>query len=196
MNDIFLTADTHFQHANIIIYSNRPFIHKGDTIIIDDKKKWVSNEIAAKRCEEMNESLIANWNSKVKKDSIIYHLGDICFGDYRNILRRLNGKIFLILGSHDGNAFDYQEYFLDIKRLHEFKQGDYDITLCHYAMRVWPRSHFNSWHLYGHSHSHLESFGKSFDVGVDANNFFPLSLEEVKERMNKLPNNFNLVKKD
>lgn len=170
----FFTGDNHFNHANIIKYSKRPF----------------------KDVDEMNETMIVNWNAKVKRDDLIYVLGDFIFGDWNKIIRRLNGKIFLILGSHDGNVFDCKDFLYDIKRLHEFKQGGFDITLCHYAMRVWPRSHFNSWHLYGHSHGYLESFGKSFDIGVDAQNFFPLSLEEVKKKMDKLPDNFNLVKKD
>jgi calcineurin-like phosphoesterase family protein len=76
-------------------------------------------------------------------------------------IRRLNGKIFLILGSHDGNAFDYKDKFVDIKRMWEFRQNDIQITLCHYSLRVWPKSHYNSWHLYGHSHGYLESFVKS-----------------------------------
>ena len=29
------------------------------------------------------------------------------------------------------------------------------VVLCHYAMRVWDRSHYGSWHLYGHSHGNL-----------------------------------------
>ncbi len=29
------------------------------------------------------------------------------------------------------------------------------IVICHYAMRVWNRSHHGAWHLYGHSHGNL-----------------------------------------
>ena len=170
----FFTADTHFQHSRILDYCKRPF----------------------QNVTEMDESLIKNWNAKVKIGDLVYHLGDIIFGDYTNILKRLNGKIFLILGSHDGNAFDHKDKFVDIRRLHEFKQNDISITLCHYAMRTWARAHYNTWHIFGHSHGHLEPFGKSFDVGVDAHEFQVWSLDEVIERMKKLPDNFNLVKKN
>jgi calcineurin-like phosphoesterase family protein len=61
-------------------------------------------------------------------------------------------------------------------------------------MRTWEKSHYNSWHLFGHSHGKLPSFGKSFDIGVDTNDFYPYSFDEVKKIMDKLPDNFNLVR--
>lgn len=70
------------------------------------------------------------------------------------------------------------------------------------AMLVWPRSHYNSWQLFGHSHgglSHTNSdnliHGKQMDVGVDTNNFYPYSFEQIQKIMEKRPDNFNLVRK-
>jgi calcineurin-like phosphoesterase family protein len=57
------------------------------------------------------------------------------------------------------------------------------ITLCHYSMRSWEMSHYASWHLYGHHHGTLEPYGLSFDVGVDCWNYYPISLEQVAEKM-------------
>jgi len=82
MSNIFFIADTHWNHSNIIQYCNRPF----------------SN------VEEMNKTMIDKWNAKVKTDDIVYHLGDFGFGDIRSIIKQLNGKIILIVGSHDKNA--------------------------------------------------------------------------------------------
>ena len=61
------------------------------------------------------------------------------------------------------------------------------IILCHYAMRVWNKSHRGSWHLYGHSHSTLpdEPASMSFDVGVDAHAYHPLRFNEVAALMAK-----------
>lgn len=176
MKNIFFTADTHFNHSNIIKFCNRPF---GNVL-------------------EMNEVLIEKWNTKVKQGDIIYHLGDIGFGEYRYILDRLNGRIVLILGSHDGNALipRNKSRFKDIYRLFEIQEKGQNITLCHYAMRVWPKSHHGAWYLYGHSHNRLETFGKSFDVGVDGHNFEPWSFDEVVEKMKTLFDNFNLIKKE
>lgn len=62
-------------------------------------------------------------------------------------------------------------------------------------MRVWHRSHFNSWQLYGHSHGKLDPVGKQWDVGVDNNGFYPLSFEDIELLMKVRPNNFNLLKR-
>ena len=60
--------------------------------------------------------------------------------------------------------------------MYELKLGDIHIVVCHYAMRVWPRSHYNSWMLYGHSHGKLAPQRKQWDIGIDNNNFYPISL--------------------
>ena len=79
---IYLISDTHFYHENIIHSCKRPFAD----------------------VEEMNEALVVNWNNVVGNDDIVYHLGDFSFGNFeetQSILRRLNGRICLILGNHD-----------------------------------------------------------------------------------------------
>jgi calcineurin-like phosphoesterase family protein len=50
-------------------------------------------------------------------------------------------------------------------------------------MRSWPLSHYASWHLFGHHHGRLESYGLSFDCGTDTNNFYPYSLDDVCKKM-------------
>jgi len=67
------------------------------------------------------------------------------------------------------------------------------VVVCHYAMRVWPKSHYNSWQLYGHSHGRLGGIGKQYDIGVDNNNFYPVSFNEICEIMQNKPDNSNLV---
>jgi calcineurin-like phosphoesterase family protein len=80
--NLFFTSDTHFFHEGIIKFCNRPF----------------------ESVEEMNETLIRNWNETVPKDGTVFHLGDFAFGGWREWMsayNRLNGKIYLILGNHD-----------------------------------------------------------------------------------------------
>lgn len=169
---IFFTADTHFSHANIIKYCNRPF---GDA-------------------HEMNKALVNNWNSVVPQDGIVFHLGDFSMGDPERIIKRLNGEIVLVLGNHDRSS---------IKKSHLFKatcdmldltiKKDMFVVCCHYAMRTWNRSHFNCPHLFGHSHGTLPPVGKSWDVGVDNNNFTPLSIYNVERIINSRPDNENFL---
>jgi calcineurin-like phosphoesterase family protein len=79
-----------------------------------------------------------------------------------------------------------------------FRRKKFDgqlIVVCHYAMRAWAASHYSSWQLFGHSHGQLEPVGKQWDIGVDNNDFKPVSLEEIKEIMKSRPDNPGLVEK-
>ena len=71
-------------------------------------------------------------------------------------------------------------------------QGFY-VVVCHFAMRVWPRSHYNSWQLYGHSHGKLPPIRKQWDIGVDNNDFYQVSFNKIREIMQDRPDNPNFV---
>lgn len=79
---LWFTSDTHFGHANIIKFCNRPF---------DD-------------VDQMNEAIIDNWNHVVGPDDIVFHLGDVALGPWEkwdSLLTRLNGYKILVVGNHD-----------------------------------------------------------------------------------------------
>ena len=69
-----------------------------------------------------------------------------------------------------------------------------EIVMSHYAMRVWNQSHRDSWMLYGHSHGMLPPVGKQYDVGVDSNNFMPVSYDQISTIMNHSEHNPNYLK--
>lgn len=177
---IFFTSDTHFGHANIIKYCDRPFADAND----------------------MNEQLIANWNNVVSPDDVVYHLGDFAFGNEKSvnaIMQRLNFKhMHFIKGNHDKPfmewwtkaRFNYDCVAQKVDISHYILETNINkqkFVLCHYAMRVWDQSHRGALHLYGHSHGTLpdDPNSKSFDVGVDCHNYHPISLERVVEIMDK-----------
>jgi calcineurin-like phosphoesterase family protein len=174
--NIFFTSDTHFSHAAIIRYCTRPFL----------------------TVEEMDEAIIGNWNSKIKHGDRVYHLGDFAWGQREQILaltKRLNGHVILLEGNHD-NIGQPQNYgFSQKHKLLDIRIEKMHLTLSHYCMRVWNKSHFDSVHLFGHSHGKLDPIGKSWDVGVDNNNFMPLEFEEIKKIMKSRPHNFNCLEK-
>jgi calcineurin-like phosphoesterase family protein len=62
-------------------------------------------------------------------------------------------------------------------------------------MKVWPRSHYNSFQLFGHSHGKLKEEGKQLDISVENINYTPISLDEVIDVMKNKPDNFNLVRR-
>jgi len=179
MKNYFWTADTHFDHKNILKYCKRPF-----------------------ECtQEMNETIIENWNKKVGRQDIVYHLGDFALRNSLKYLKRLNGNIRIILGNHDHDIIRIDRsfikqgiqniYFQIFPPQHEVKIKDKTIIMNHYSMRVWNKSCYGSWHVYGHSHGVLKPYGKSWDVGVDNNNFEPLALEDLFIILEKLPYNGN-----
>lgn len=169
---LYFTADTHFDHDNIIKYCNRPF----------------------KTIEEMNNKIVENFNSVVKFGDVLYIVGDFAFRNVWEHFDKLNGYVKIIPGSHDkpitkdirsgmSRKIVYERIVnIDVEIEGEKKT----IVLCHYAMRSWSLSHYGSWHLYGHHHGKLEPYGLSFDIGVDTNNFFPYSLDDVEKKMKTL----------
>ena len=175
MKKIFFTSDHHFGHKNIIKFCNRPF----------------------ESVEEMDETMIKRWNEKISPDDDVYHLGDVALcspNKLKKIIDRLHGKIHLIKGNHEKSALACKDHFEWIKDYYEltveddeFPEGKQKIILLHYGMRVWNKSHWGTYHLYGHSHGTLPDDPKmrAIDVGVDCHDFYPVSYEEVKAIMKK-----------
>lgn len=153
---IYFTSDTHFGHANILKYSNRPF----------------------KDVKEMDEAIVENWNKTVKQNDEIYHLGDVIFSKDHSILKRLNGKKTFLYGNHDKNASWNYIYYKELK----YKKNLF--ILSHFPFLTWNKSKYGSIHLHGHCHGTINDLNKSlkrFDVGVDCYNFTPVSIEQIIE---------------
>ena len=168
---IWFTSDLHFGHEAAIRMCGRPF----------------------KNADEMNKTIIDNINAVVKQDDTLYILGDICHrisiekGDELINQIKCKNKI-LIKGNHDKNW--NRSLFTEIRDFKEisYSQGDkhYSISLMHYPMLEWPKSFHGSIHLHGHCHNKPEynqrmkkEGTRRYDVGVDANNFKPVSITEI-----------------
>ena len=152
----YLTADTHFGHANIIKYSKRPF----------------------SSVEEMDRQFIENVNTWVGEKDRLFHMGDFAFKhalgveDYLKKIRCKN--VFLILGNHDKHLKQWEkELFAGCDKaetLNTISNGEKrEIFLFHYSCRVWDKSHHGTCHAWGHSHGSLDDDpnARSMDVGVD-----------------------------
>ena len=176
---IWFTADSHIGHRNIIKYCQRPF----------------SN------VEEMNETLICNWNKVVGKNDYVFHLGDFSVGgaaEWTSILDNLNGRIFLVLGNHDMNNVDqgFMRRFEDVAMQMLITIGKQRVYLNHYPFLCYGGAYRGTWQLFGHVHtsscmSGLDGprlqmlFPRQYDVGVDNNNYTPISFEEVEVKIQK-----------
>jgi len=163
---IYFTSDLHLGHRGIITMQNRPF----------------------QTVEEMNRILIQNFNACVGKGDTVYILGDIChhmpLERANDMISSLHGKKYLLKGNHDKK---YEEGLFE--EIFEFKAVSLNgetIALMHYPMMSWPKSRQGSIHLHGHIHAdsdynriNREQGIKRYDVGVDANNFIPISIKQI-----------------
>lgn len=160
------TSDWHLKHKNIIEYSQRPF----------------------KDVNEMDSAIINNINDLVLPDDRLFNLGDAIFGKDIDLIlseyidRIVCKNLFLVLGNHDVKKIrSLARFFTILPAEYLYENGDTQIVLSHYSMQSWWHMHKGVGHLYGHSHGKLTPLPnyKSFDVGVDAWNFKPLSLPQV-----------------
>jgi len=170
---IWLTADTHFSHHNVIEYCARPY----------------------SGIEEMNEDMIRRWNDVVHATDLVYHLGDFGLSPARKlgqIRQKLKGRIVLIRGNHD--------FGIKPKRWKE-EVGIDDVvdkidvdefTLRHLPAKEEDMVFFSTitgqWLLCGHVHERWLMKERQYNVGVDMNNFTPISLEQVRKNIENLEN--------
>lgn len=178
--NVFFTSDLHFRHGNIIKYCSRPF----------------------ESVQEMNHALIQHWNKTINENDIVFILGDFAFADkpkWRQLLNALHGEKYLILGNHDREEDIPEECFTaicDIAQISiydEELEGFATFIATHYPLATWAginKGHFN---IHGHIHSTPDLSGTGFDiqiaknapwnqydVGIDRNDYTPISYEQLK----------------
>jgi len=130
---IFYIADTHFGHENILRLDSRPF----------------------SSVEEMDNALIANWNSRVREDDTVYVLGDAFWGKEARcieIMEQLRGHKHLIQGNHDKVNGRLGTLWESIKPYDEIRDGDKLVILSHYPLMFYNGQKFGAVMLYGHVH--------------------------------------------
>jgi calcineurin-like phosphoesterase family protein len=175
MQNLFVAADHHFEHLNIIkTFQFRPFAD----------------------VREMEEELICRHNSRVAPGDRVVFIGDMFWRHCKHsdeILERMNGQKHYVLGNHE-EALKWtstDKHFITVTESYKvdlepygYKEARY-LFCAHFAHRVWPRSHLGTWHAYGHSHGALQDdpTAKSMDVGVDTNDYYPYSIHEFASRM-------------
>lgn len=172
--DLLFTSDTHAFHKSIL--------------------KFCPNSRFGKDEQEMTELMIKKWNETVAPDQIVYHLGDVSFGGSdktSQYLKRLNGKIHLILGNHDSeNQMRKTGRFETIQHYAEIIVQGVPWILCHYPLFEWNMMHHGSVHLYGHVHGRKMEMpeGRSMDVGIDTRTDMGLyTLREIKSFLMSKP---------
>jgi calcineurin-like phosphoesterase family protein len=150
---------------------------------------------------KMNSILINNINELVGEKDTLYILGDFVWNASVKTLKEYREKIkckniVFIVGNHDSHkriekVFPewHDQHFLRTK--HEDKE--IGIHLNHYPMVAWRASFHGTICLHGHSHGNTEPWRKEhmpgrplIDVGVDVWNYFPVSLEQILNRVEEI----------
>ena len=180
----YFISDTHFGHSNIIRYCKRPFLKEGD---LDSKGNWVSEYIASQRTKEMDETIIRNWNERIKDEDIVFFLGDWGFTKsteapdgqkFDNIRPLLRGNIVFIDGSHDKN----NGCRTPIRNI-TIKHGGKNIFLVH------DPKYINKdiiWNFTGHIHGKYGKFRKQgkniiVDLSVENWDYRPVDINEINQ---------------
>ena len=171
---IWFTSDTHFGHIKDFLWSPRGF-----------------NSI-----QEHDETIIHNWNEVIGPEDEVYHLGDVMLNDNEHgleCIKRLNGKIHIILGNHDtetrASLYLHCPNIETIDYARELKIGKYYFWLCHYPTvtanydddKPWAKHLIN---IYGHTHQQTKFYNDNpymYCVCLDAHNNYPVSLEQILE---------------
>ena len=157
MKVIFVISDTHFGHQLMT------------TVLTDQGKRlrpWDTTD-------EMDEVLIANWNSLVTPSDKVYHLGDVFFPRKgRMLLSRLNGDKVLIRGNHDGHPIkDYLMGFRDIRALHVLD----GIIMTHVPVHPQTLSRWKG-NVHGHLHEHIVTGSR----GLPDGRYVSVCVEKIK----------------
>ena len=150
---IFITADHHFHHKNIIEYCKRPF----------------------KTVEEMDEVMIEKWNKKVGKNDLVIHLGDFALGNKKEVKEtreRLNGTIILIKGNHDKAINDF------IVVRDSIQIGKLFFTHRPVLKKELPKGCINV-----HGHIHEKDSYDGVNVSVEKTDYEPVLLEELERKI-------------
>lgn len=150
-NRVWFSSDYHFGHANIIKYCDRPY----------------------SSVEEMDNDIINKHNEVVKKTDLVICLGDISFNHSIEHLHKMNGSFIIVKGNHDDKH---------VKKIsfNNLVLSYYNINLLcvHKPIHIYGKFHLN---ICGHVHEKWQ-YRKdinALNVGVDVNNFYPVSLKEV-----------------
>jgi calcineurin-like phosphoesterase family protein len=188
------TSDTHFSHANIIRYTNRPFAD----------------------VSEMNAELIARWNRVVAPGDEVWHLGDLALGkeiaEQVAMTAVLNGHRRLVPGNHDRVAsfFEGGDQRARFRQVYEDagweimpEEFEHDIAgrrvlVSHFPYRGDSQDGPDRYRanrpldrglpiLHGHVHTEFAERGRQFNVGVDVRDYAPVPEEAIIAWLTTLP---------
>jgi len=177
----WFSADIHIDHTNCLHLANRPF----------------------SSIQDMENTIVDNFNKKIKPDDVLYLLGDVCLGKKTSWIRFLDKlvcrNVILLIGNHDKWSCIPKDKILMVAEFVRLRIHGRILILSHYPYRCswfrafWKRLHpavvskkrpkdTGLWLLHGHDHRKTalcDYHPRQINVGVDAHNFFPVSINDI-----------------
>lgn len=146
----YYISDLHFFHENLLTkMDNRNF----------------------SSCDEMHDYMVRRWNAKVRPNDEVVILGDVSMGRGKpttDLLGRLNGRLYLVVGNHDNYLNDRRfdgSRFEWVKAYAELHDNKRKIILSHYPIFCYNGQYrrdgegrANTYMLYGHVHNTQDEF--------------------------------------
>ena len=172
MSNVFLVSDTHFSHSNILTFLREDGLPLRDFSSI----------------HEHDETIVHNWNSVVRPNDRVYHLGDVCFkfAHLQAIIPRLNGykNAVLIKGNHDElKPSQYLQYFKDIRACSILDK----FLLTHIPIHPDSLSRWKA-NIHGHLHANVVKLTdgtpdkRYINVSCEQINYTPIPFETIRGR--------------
>jgi calcineurin-like phosphoesterase family protein len=167
-HDKWFISDTHFFHTNILRFTGK-----------DGKRIRPFDSL-----EDMHEYMIEKWNSVVKDNDYVYHLGDVTFqyhGAFNNLMHRLKGKKRLIVGNHDKiwnpaliQNFEKADLWKGFK--------EHNFTASHMPL---PLESLRDGAFCVHGHVHQNTLDKPgyINVSVEVRDYTPVHTDELAKEM-------------
>jgi calcineurin-like phosphoesterase family protein len=170
IHDKWFISDTHFFHANVLKFKDlaghkvRPF---------QDVK-------------EMNEYMIKKWNSVVKDNDNVYHLGDVTFDygkEFNQLMSRLKGRKRLILGNHDKiKGTNLLDWFEKVDLWKGFKEHNF--TASHIPLML-QSLRDGAYNVHGHVHQNSLNNPNYINVSVEVRDYTPVNIDEISEEIKR-----------
>jgi len=191
MSKHWFFSDPHFGHGNIMKYCRRTkYMTPEEIRQLDAGDNF---HVSRESVFRMNDALLANINSLVQPDDVLWCLGDFCFAGnkdyysesyiYRNRIKCKN--VHMIWGNHDtptriAGLFNSNHeqvmiaidpgsgaYHIGEETIRKERPRSHWVKLMlnHYFMAIWNGSHKGVWHLYGHSHANAEAWADAMMPG-------------------------------
>ena len=156
---------THFFHANML-----KFLKEDGTRVRSEFQSL----------EEMHEKLIENWNSVVKDNDFVYHLGDVTFQYHRpfnELMHRLKGDKRLIVGNHDRLKQEgLLQHFSKVMLWHGFKEENFTCT--HIPARL-DSLRDGKYNVHAHTHYRKLADPHYINVCVETRNYTPVNMDTI-----------------